>query len=140
MELRWIGGAIINIGTQKLSQKLVNRIFFVSHDSLTVNIYSKQEAVRAIAEISESGWVAPDGCFIDNVKYYRLKRNSPFLSPFSGKSVQCLYIKPNNADFIYQGIKRRDLIKCIQFHTRKILARETSETSMVRAVLKIIWL
>ena len=49
MELRWIGGAIINIGTQKLSQKLVNRIFFVSHDSLTVNIYSKQEAVRAIA-------------------------------------------------------------------------------------------
>lgn len=115
--------AILNIGTRHLSQKLVNRIFCVSHDSPTVNIYSKQEAVRAIAEISESGWIAPDGCFIEEFiinkkRYKRLKNRRGFISPFSeGKKITTLYLKPNNVDFIRNGVNRRDLIKMIQFHT-----------------------
>lgn len=121
--------AILNIGTQKLSQKLVNRIFCVSHKAPTIKTYSQEEAITAIENIRQSGWVAPNSVFIDEFvmgqetkyKYTRLKSYRPFLNPFSGSLIKTLYIKPSNADFIINGVKRRDFIKSIQFHTYPLL-------------------
>lgn len=137
--------AMINIGSQRLSTKRSDRLFKVTKDSPLINIYSSADANRYVTHITNSGWLAPDGSFIEGFcthfdsfnysskhwdddykwaaqRYYRLISPKPFLNPFTNQLTKSIYLCPHdNLSSRYywaiQSILRRNALNRIKFHT-----------------------